>query len=56
MECPRCGGLMVLDQFQDLLDDAGQINFYGLRCLICGEVLDPLILRHRGGVKTSMVH
>ncbi len=56
MECPRCSGLMVVDRFQDLLDDTGKIDFYGLRCLICGEILDPMILTHRGVLETSTVH
>jgi hypothetical protein len=47
MRCPRCNGLMVDDWFQDIRDDTGRINFEGLRCLICGEVVDPVILRNR---------
>jgi len=47
MRCPRCNGLMVEDWFQDIRDDTGRINFEGLRCLSCGEVVDPVILRNR---------
>lgn len=47
MQCPRCKGLMVDDWFQDVRDDTGSINFKGLRCLICGEVVDPVILHNR---------
>ncbi|MBI3811642.1 MAG: hypothetical protein HY283_05500 [Nitrospirae bacterium] len=47
MQCPRCKGLMVDDWFQDIRDDTGSINFKGLRCLICGEVVDPVILHNR---------
>lgn len=56
MECPRCSGLMVVDQFTDLLDGTGQIDFYGLRCLMCGEVLDPMILMNRATVGLSLIH
>lgn len=47
MDCPRCGGLMVTDWFQDLRDETGEIAFYGLRCVICGEILDPKIVMNR---------
>lgn len=47
MRCPRCNGFMIGEWFQDLRDDTGQFNFEGMRCLICGEVLDPIILQNR---------
>lgn len=47
MQCPRCGGLMIVEQFCDLQDDTGRLCFYGSRCMICGEILDPLILTNR---------
>ena len=43
MECPRCNGVMVQDEFEDLKDDTGSLHFKGWRCLICGEILDPVI-------------
>ncbi|MCI0527102.1 MAG: hypothetical protein L0Y56_06625 [Nitrospira sp.] len=45
--CQRCQGLMVKDHFIDLLDDTGKIQFLGWRCLVCGEVVDPVILFNR---------
>jgi hypothetical protein len=47
MRCPRCKGLMVNERFQDVRDDTGQIYFEGFRCLVCGEILDPLIVSNR---------
>jgi hypothetical protein len=47
MRCPRCKGMMVTERFQDLQDDTGQIHFHGLRCLVCGEILDPVIVKNR---------
>jgi len=47
MRCPRCKGLMVRERFQDIGDDTGQIYFEGLRCLVCGEILDPVIVANR---------
>ena len=47
MRCARCNGLMVRDAFQDLLDETGDLCFYGWRCPMCGEIIDPTILTHR---------
>jgi len=40
--CPRCGGLMVRERFEDYLD--GRVSFHGVRCIACGEILNPTIL------------
>lgn len=45
--CARCGGLMVVDRCFDLLDDTGHLRFLARRCVQCGEVIDPVILRNR---------
>ena len=45
MQCLRCDGLMVSDEFY-----SRQNYFNGVRCLICGEILDPMILTNRLGV------
>ena len=47
MKCPRCTGLMMQDSFLDLQDEAGLCRFVAWRCMICGEVLDPVILKNR---------
>ncbi len=47
MNCPRCHGLMAVDWFHDIQDDTGQNYFKAWRCMVCGEVLDPVILRNR---------
>ncbi|MBI1820382.1 MAG: hypothetical protein HY036_03400 [Nitrospirae bacterium] len=47
MECPRCKGSMMVDTFLDLRDDTGRFAFRGWRCLICGEVFDPVISANR---------
>ncbi|MEK7703186.1 MAG: hypothetical protein AAB317_04420 [Nitrospirota bacterium] len=47
MKCHRCGGIMISDFFQDLEDDTGHLCFHGMRCIPCGEVLDPVILANR---------
>jgi hypothetical protein len=55
MKCPRCAGLMMQDDFLDLQDEAGQCRFVAWRCLICGEVLDSVILKHRGTIPAPMI-
>lgn len=46
MKCPRCNGAMVYERFQDMLD-----LFYAWRCLNCGEIVDPVVVRNRGADK-----
>ncbi|NOT95835.1 MAG: hypothetical protein HOP00_05955 [Nitrospira sp.] len=46
--CSRCGGLMVGDYCMDLLNSTGELEFAAKRCVQCGEVVDPVILRNRG--------
>ncbi len=42
MCCRRCGGRMIYEKYYD-------VNgiFYGWHCVICGEIIDPVILLHR---------
>jgi hypothetical protein len=47
MNCPRCNGLMLVERFQDVWDDAGDIHFNALHCLVCGEIIDPVIMANR---------
>ena len=56
--CSRCGGLMVVDQCFDFLDDSGHMSFFAHRCVQCGELVDPVILQNRrlrllGGLEKS---
>ena len=46
MQCPRCQGTMIVDHFVDMAT-SGEIWMPGWRCLMCGEVIDPLIEHHR---------
>jgi len=47
MECPRCAGLMMSYALAELSHFAqpGEVNCW--RCLICGEILDPVIIANR---------
>ena len=45
--CPRCRGLMVAEFSMELLNGNGKLEFLATRCVQCGEVVDPVILRNR---------
>ena len=42
MKCHRCGGIMVLERFYGASD-----HFSGWRCVLCGEIIDPVIFENR---------
>ena len=46
MRCHRCHGYMITDHFMDILNGNGEMDFKGWRCLNCGDITDPVILRH----------
>ncbi len=45
--CIRCGGLMVTEFCLDLFDDTGKLSFLARRCVQCGDLVDPIILKNR---------
>lgn len=46
MNCPRCSGKMVHEDFYGLEDEYAW--FYpGWRCVYCGEIVDTVILSNR---------
>ncbi len=47
MTCTRCEGLMVSDELLDLQESYHPMRLEGHRCLSCGNIVDPLIQRHR---------
>jgi len=46
MECVKCLGLMVSDRCVDLAE-SGDREFGGWRCLVCGNITDPVIVANR---------
>jgi hypothetical protein len=42
MTCQRCGGRMIFEKFYDINN-----VFFAWHCVICGEILDAVILLHR---------
>jgi hypothetical protein len=43
MNCRRCQGLMMEDQFLDFEGTQGFMWMRGWRCVNCGHAVDPLI-------------
>jgi hypothetical protein len=46
---------MVQDYCLDVLSNIGESEFAAKRCVQCGEVIDPVILRNRGTRQELMV-
>lgn len=42
VKCLRCGGTMIYETFYGLNEEFG-----GSKCVICGEIVDPVILQNR---------
>ncbi len=42
MKCNKCGGLMAKEKFYSPIE-----NFFGWRCLFCGDIVDKVILKNR---------
>ena len=47
MPCSRCRGMMVEDHSYDFYVDYGHLSMGAWRCVSCGNVVDPLILKNR---------
>jgi hypothetical protein len=46
MKCYRCGGTMVFEKFYGICEE-----FFGWRCIFCGEIVDKVIMENRLGQK-----
>jgi hypothetical protein len=42
MKCHRCGSVMVYERFY-----GPDEHFFGWRCILCGEIIDQVILENR---------
>ncbi len=42
MKCHRCGSMMVYERFYGPHE-----HFAGWRCILCGEIIDQVILENR---------
>jgi hypothetical protein len=46
---------MIRETCMDLKDERGIIRIVALHCVNCGEVVDPLILKHRERAPAPMI-
>ena len=49
MKCHRCSSNMLYEKFF-----GPQENFWGWRCIFCGEIIDQLILENRVSLKGNL--
>ncbi len=47
MHCAKCDGLMVADNLLDIKESSIPMWMKGWRCVSCGNIVDPLIQKHR---------
>ena len=52
--CHRCGGFMVGEFCIDVFNSAGELDVMALRCVLCGDVVDPVILQNRKRQQEAM--
>jgi len=47
---------LLTQHYIDLLDDTGQIDITAWHCTMCGEVLDPVILKNRRSPPPNLLY
>ncbi len=47
MNCHRCKGLMCPAELRDWQSSAREDCFDALRCIVCGDIVDSVIIRNR---------
>ena len=47
MQCTKCDGLMVADNLIDIMESSIPMWMKGWRCVSCGNIVDPIIQKHR---------
>jgi hypothetical protein len=45
VRCHRCGSIMAYEKYYSL-----EGEFWGLRCICCGDIIDQIILENRGSM------
>lgn len=55
MNCDRCQGLMVADDLLDIQESYLPMWMRGLRCVACGNIVDPLIDQNRMSRQTGVM-
>ncbi len=47
MQCTRCDGLMVVEDCVDIKGNKDEFWIKAMRCVACGNILDPMIAHNR---------
>ena len=47
MNCLKCSGMMNYEAFVSGAAEGSTWGYEGWRCIYCGDIIDPIILRHR---------
>jgi hypothetical protein len=47
MNCLKCHGNMNYEEFVSGAAEGTSWAYEGWRCIYCGDIIDPIILRHR---------
>jgi hypothetical protein len=50
MECKKCKGLMIEEPYSDYF-----LVCHGWKCLNCGEIVDPIIIKNRTRSSTAVM-
>ena len=45
LRCHRCGSIMAYEKYYSF-----EGEFWGLRCICCGDIIDQIILENRGSM------
>lgn len=53
MRCPRCNGLMYA---MEMRDSHAMVRSAGLACILCGDIIDPIITRNRLSPPNNLIN
>jgi len=56
MNCLKCTGSMSFEEFVSGAAEGGAWAYKGWRCVHCGDIVDPVILRHRKRARNREIH
>jgi hypothetical protein len=55
IQCPRCGGLRIAVRYSDWARDTVEQTFRAWKCVLCGDVTDPVIATNRRRNETRRI-
>jgi hypothetical protein len=51
-QCPRCGGFLISVRYSDWASDTAEQTSRAWKCVLCGDVIDPVIATNRRQCQT----